>query len=121
MPAVRPACSGETLRASPPSGPLPTHLRPTHTALHFQLRLNPADDIAVIADRLATQYGWTAAERQQLIEKMYDIRRTTLLDTVHDRVHIPVNRTPANVDAFLTAIDDRFVEAQRQLRDLDDH
>ena len=52
---------------------------------------------------------------------MYDIRHTNLLDTVHDRVHIPVYRTPAHVDAFFAAIDDRFVEAHRQLRDMDDH
>jgi len=95
-------------------------VRLTHTALFMLVRTFPDDSLETIADRLVTRYGWTAEERRYHLDRMFDIRRTTALVATFDRISVPVVRTPANLDAFLSSFDARYVDAQRVLRDLEE-
>jgi hypothetical protein len=82
---------------------------------------HPTESPAVIADRLAVRYSWTAEERQQHLERLYDITRTTALLTVYQHAFLPSVRTPARLDAFVATRDGRFVDAQHMLDNLDEH
>jgi len=96
---VPPARSGEQTRPKPPSEPPLGHVQLTHTALYMQLQLSPAGELDSIADRLASHYAWTAEERRRHLSRLYDIRRTTALDLLHEKTLAPLARAPSNVDA----------------------
>ena len=76
----------------------------------------PDDDEETIADRLATQHQWSAAERDHHRDRLYDIRRTVLMMVYRERDRIPASRTAQAIDDFFAAIDARHDAALDQLR-----
>ena len=84
-------------------------------------RVHPADSPDVIADRLALQYGWSAVERDQHRERLYDIRRTTALDTLADQALMPTSRSSARLDAFVEVMTERLADARRVVDEFDEH
>ena len=113
--------SGVTVRAPPSSIGFGNSIRLSHTALHTLTRAHPLDSPDVIADRLAARYGWTILERNRHRDRLYDIRRTTALDTLADQSLIPPSRASARMDAFVEVLRERLEDARRILDEFDDH
>jgi hypothetical protein len=84
-------------------------------------RTRPNVSPDALADRLARQYGWTAAERDYHRDRLYDIRRTTALDAIMDQLLLPTSRSSANLDAFVELLQGRLADARRVVDEFDEH
>jgi hypothetical protein len=101
--------------AASAAAPVPhTRARLTHSTLFAAVQARPNETIAVIADRLANQYGWTPAERLSHLRRLYDIRRSIALTTIQSRLMVPIIHTPESVHGYFQALGVRYEQAQRQ-------
>ena len=109
------------LRFLPAPGPNSGRVRLTHSVLFNTTMAHPNNTPAVLADRLAARHGWTAEERQYHYERLYDLRRTTALLAVFQHSSLPTAHTTAQLETLAATIDERFLDGQRTLDDLDEH
>ena len=82
------------------------------SALYQQLRQAPDDDIATIADRLASDYGWSTAVRDAHCQRLYDIRGATMWTLLDESNALPGHRTNANLEQYIDGLDRRVAAAR---------
>jgi len=93
----------------------------THAELLLQHQLHPDDEINEIADRLAAERSWTPDERQKIVDRLYDIRKTAAAIQLQEKMRIPLIRTAENVEAYFRELDGRLAVARRHADNMDEH
>jgi hypothetical protein len=83
--------------------------------LYQAVDILPLERPEVVARILGDQCQWSPAERAEATRRIADIQQTRWMFTLSMRMAIPVERTPAAIDAYFARLELETQQAQDRL------